>query len=549
MALNNNDDDDVWNMSDCLGIEVDTEPQSMSLYHMAEAVCAVHETAFEAAQQAQQTLKHYDMVTNMCRACQPASNSEEFLHALRTICSVSSDPAKFKDLCQLGLMYAFVAVLEYLCAVEKRHLDVKRSNRKLKLTATCLKSICDLNCTFSRFAKAAKLTDSMAHLLCHSDLPYTVSSTLCDVISTCIRSRDPDLLFSLIGNRCVHGVVVHMKTETPYLRLLSDLLLQGQACHFVLHDQTRAVHVIGHLVCAVETAACVEVRHLSGKCLQLLLDFDLVRTTSHIHAMAPEFAQLLLHQLHVPNLMKTAMTLIQAALNIPKQPFEDLIKSTRRFRPAARMKTALQWIARFGGPELLATLMHALSINRSTELHDIGPVIVEQLCGAVVFSANECQAAVDVLTQSIHIAVAGNNTSGAKRALMAVAYLIKNGRLSTQDGNASKLRVAIRHLAMLFGIKFDHYCRVKQFITVRAVPETSECSICANSYDSEEHIAVRTHCNHTFCKLCLDKWLTGNPFTTSCPVCRSAGVDIVKEILGPKTAGSGFFAGRHLRFS
>lgn len=512
---------------------------------MSRAVRAVHDTAAEAAAEAQRTIRDYDMVTDICRACQPAANSSEFLTSLRKVCVESNTAARFKDLCHVGLMFSFVAAIEHLCAIENKQLSSISGNRKLKLTALCLKTMSDSNSTFSRHAKHAGLTDSLARLLCCVQLPCTVASTVCDVIATCIKSRDPDTIYDLVRNKCLQGLMIHFKKTYPYYKLLSELLHQGSCCHFLLHDLLRANHMIGNILFTIDLSTSSEIRHLAGRCLNLLLDFDLVRTTMYINDLSPSFTETLLHQLGIPNLMRTAMIVVQATLNVQRFEFEDLIKNSRRYSTDSRTLTAMQWVTAYNGLILLSHVTSALRNNRSCELHSSGPAIIEQLCQIVVITPEQCHDALNVMMDSIHVMVSNNNTYGAKNALSAITYLLQNGKISV---NNAKLKAAVRHMAMLFGIKFDHHCRDRKFITVRTLPLHDSCSICAEVYNDTDHIAVRTHCAHEFCKHCLDKWINSNVFTVSCPICRSSGVDIVQEVLGDRLNNSGLFAKRHLRF-
>jgi hypothetical protein len=516
------------------------------VWNMTNAIRNVHDTAAEQAAEAKRVISDYDMVTNVCRACQPASRSDDFLTALRTVCLESNSPSRFIELCNVGLMFAFVAVIEHLCAIETVQVDVKRSSRKLKLTALCLKTMCDANTSFCRYTKNARLTNSLAHLLCCVSLPFTVSSLICEIITKCIKTRDPDIVYELVQHKCLQGLLIHFKGTHPYLKLMSELLHQGTSCHFVLHDSLRANHVIGTLIFTVDTSTSVELRHLAGKCLNLLLDFDLVRTSMYMRDLAPSFSDTMLHHITVPGMMKTAMVIIQASLNVQRYEFDDLVKNTKRYSEINRTATAMEWIALYKGDRLLRGVTSALHDNRSCELHSSGPAIIEQLCQVVVYTPEQCHHALNVMIESIHVMVCNNNTHGAKNALSAIIYLLHNGRISVHDVN---LQAAVRHMAMLFGIKFDVHCRDKQFIVVRTLPHSDSCSICSNEFNCVDRIAVRTHCSHEFCKQCLDKWSNSNRFIVTCPTCRSSGIDIVEQILGQTLNNSSLFAKRHLRFT
>ncbi len=522
------------------------EDDPMQYGAVADAIQRMHETAHEPAETARRVMADYDMVTELGRACQPASRSQDLLLSLRNICAVTSTPVRFKDLCHLGLMHAFVAIIEHLASFE-RPSRARRHDRNLKLTMICLKTIVDANDTFYRYARSAGLSMALSHLLCTVPLSDHVSATICTVLSSCMRGRhyEADIVYDMHSSRCMRGLLVHLRSETPHMRLMSSMLQNGMICHFVLHEAVRAAHLIGHLVYVLETFMCTELRHFAGRSLCLLLIFDPVRTSMYMNQVS-DCSQFLMRQLEASNLMLSAVQVISATLGIRSMAIDQYQKQARRTSPSARNIQAQWWIDQYGGRSLMNAVTHALLITKSNELHAVGSGIVEKLCQCVVYTAEECSFAVSAMVESINSMVQSNNTTGAQTALSAITHLLRNGRLSVANNS---LRTAVRQLTMLFGIKFDFRCRNKHFISVRTLPNAEDCSICANTYDDSAHLAMRTHCNHEFCKVCLERWLLKHSSNTSCPECRSSGVDIVAEVLGHKLGKDAFFSGRHTRLS
>lgn len=64
---------------------------------------------------------------------------------------------------------------------------------------------------------------------------------------------------------------------------------------------------------------------------------------------------------------------------------------------------------------------------------------------------------------------------------------------------------------------------IDSLVSLEDIPEDETfCSICKEPYDSEEHVAVKTSCQHIFGKSCLVEWINSGQQGTRCPICRGA---------------------------
>lgn len=503
-----------------------------------EAILIMRQIAAPIVNAAQQTINEYENINALCTVTD--SKMPQMRIVLRTICAICTKDDRFKELCKLGLLYSFNALLY--------SLKFKTNVCKLKLVCICINTIAKENLnSFARAAISADLHIALSSVL--NSCTEEVSVMICEILNTVLARQEPHVLLNCHWNKCTLGLTLHFSGHLNQFTLLSRLLHCCAACRFILRSQVRIRHIIGHILSALDVAVDAPVRQKAAECLTLLLDSDLPRTSDAILHCDPQFDETICSHLESHTLVTESLSILVSMVGCRQYAFSQQYKFNKLPGSEAVRNYSSNWITLFG-EQCVDILSSVLLATNDAQAHANGVLIMNSLCCTVVLSTEQCRLGISAMTYSIHVLVQSRLRSMAKNVLSVVSHLLFNGRVDPQSVH-TQLHSIVQRCMGGFGVTFDYSCRNSIFILVPTIASDPHCSICSDVYSTCHKQAVRTHCGHEFCRECIEKWkenCADEDQCFSCPVCRNRGFDLVNEIIGEPLVTS-FLTRRHLRES
>lgn len=515
-----------------------------------------NEMALPLVQEATRTHNDYNTLLNIiCTAAAgDAAARGVRKHLLQYIANTCTDnPDRYQQWLGMGLFYALSAVLQqsYECLAT------------VKAVCACLTKIMETNRGCRAAARQADVHGQLTLVLVSIRLDEAGADLICGLIGELLKNQSTDLIWHSHAEGATKGMVVNFSCTYPRLLLCRELLRTCSACRFVLRTPDRAVFVITQLQKQIEVGTDSELRHLAVESLCCLLDCD-VRTRLYIDNPAL-FCRGMLVQLTVPATRVTTLKVLRSLLGCGVHTFPNQVKetkvSTRLEQHRAIEEVWLPHLTCIADTFLYSSISSSnSSSNTCQQTHVLATAVLEALAQHQIFSFATVCALADTFLAALTVLTTARSFEQCFAVLRALARIQLNANNNGCSGalhvNAAAFIKAVTAVRLLNSVRFDHYRCDRSIVSAAAMPDASaSCPICLSPLSGSSGGGgggggvTQTHCQHKMHHLCLLQWETSSSNSSSskstCPVCRSPGIDIIDLIL---PSGTQFATRRqHLR--
>lgn len=441
--------------------------------------------------------------SNCLSAVSSASSNSTLRTALRALlvrCTVHSSD-RFPRLCDLGLWFALESTL---------FQSLPGSITRVKLLLFCMGKL-SLHTGWRQFALRTQLHTAIAQALMLPQLLHSARATAGQLLTELLHFSSTTA--KLEAHRAgATAALVDRNNMLP--GLLAELLCTCSAGRYVLREPDRA------LLC-LQTLHVLLKRSFNQRrpvqftsvtlCLCRLMDNDLVRCSAALQHKQ-NFVGDVLHQMQEDWSRVDSLRLMQSLMGKGDTCFVGQPKESKLPQGEPVELCVQLWAKRFGA-EGFDTLIQTMNRSTLVYTHMLASNIMKSLADHLVLPSTRAAAAACSLLRSVRLLQA-RSPSCALRALYTLLQVLVNGQLMSLH-LPIQLQPAVEvHAIERLAHVPTYDCSVDQ-----------DCPVCLCPLTPET--AHRTSCGHRMHGACLRTWLREN---TTCPVCRSTGIDIVAHI-------------------